>query len=157
VTAQKQVVYPSTGAFSGTSQLNLGPFTAGPVFKLLQARLRGQVNFQGATLGATSVLANVILYGVQYGVHGFTPADVVTSAYDATWLIRQQLGHSDFITSWAPPTSSAPVIASLGLEGWWAGQQYINSTIDYYLSLRAPTGVAVANFNLYGSIEIWFV
>lgn len=152
-----EVVYPSTSSFSGSSQLNLGPYFVPDVKKLLRAEVHGAINYQGATIAVTSVVANFQLWAVQWVPHGSSPADIVTTADGDNWLIRQQTGQDDLITSWAPSTDDAAQLASLALNGWWAGQLAINTSIDLYMSTRAPTGVPVPNQNLFASLRFWWV
>lgn len=153
---QVEVVYPSTTGFSGTSQLNLGPYAVPTVATLLRCELRGMVNFTGATITALSIEANTPLWAVQWGAHGFTPADCVTTADGPNWLIRQQLGDSSTRVSWAPASDDAAFVAGYGMKADWAGQLIIGSPIDLYFSMRAPTGASVPNFNVYATIRFWW-
>lgn len=157
MTTLVEVVYPSTSSFSGTSQLNLGPYFVPDVKRLLRAEVHGAVNFQGATISVSSVVANFQLWAVQWVPHGSSPADIVTTADGDQWLMRQQLGQDDALTTWAPSTDAAALLASLALNGWWAGQLAINGSIDLYLSLKAPTGASIPNMNLFASLRFWWV
>lgn len=157
MTTLVEVVYPSTSAFSGTSQLNLGPYFVPDVKRLLRAEVHGAINFQGATVGTSSVVANLQLWAVQWVPHGTSPSDVVTTADGDQWLIRQQVGRDDLSSTWAPSTDAAGLLTSLALDGWWAGQLAINTSIDLYMSLRAPTGASITNQNLFASLRFWWV
>lgn len=152
-----EVVYPSTSSFSGVAQLNLGPYLVPDVKRLLRAEVHGAINFQGATIAVSSVAANFQLWAVQWVPHGSAAADVVTTADGPNWLMRQQVGQDDSYTTWAPSTDNAGLLVSYGLNGSWAGQLAINTSIDLYMSLRAPTGVSVPNENLFASLRFWWV
>jgi hypothetical protein len=156
VATQKEVVYPSVSAFSGTSQLNIGPFAVPSVVKFLRAEVRGRANFQGGLFGATSVEANFTLWGLQQIASGGSPLDVVTSTDDDHWLIREQLGSQAVRDFWAPSTDTAAVLQGDPTDADWAGNLVIGASIDLYLSMRAPTGVAVGNMNYFGSIRFWW-
>lgn len=151
-----EVVYPSTSSFSGTSQLDIGPFFVPSVNTLLRVEISGRFNSQGAVFGSSSVEANLLLWGVQYVPTGSAPADVVTSADGPQWLFRQQLGNTDNRVSWAPDTDTAAVLGAAGTTGEWAGQQLGLGNIDLWFSARTPTGVAQGNVNYFGSIRFWW-
>lgn len=153
---QTEVVYPSTSSFSGTSQLDLGPYHLGLVKTLLRAEVHGQVNFQGAVISSSSVTANFQLWAVQYVPAGNPANNIVTTADGPAFLIRQQVGSEDMLSTWAPNTSNAAVIGALALEGEWAGQQPINASIDLWMSLKAPTGASIPNQNLFASLRFWW-
>lgn len=156
MSTQVEVVYPSTSAFSSAAQLNLGPYFVPSVRKLLRAEVHGQINFQGVTLGVASVLANFQLWAVQWVPHTAAPADCVTTADGPNWLVRQQVGTDDLVTSWTPSTNVAAVLVTAGLEGSWAGQLPIGGDIDLWLSAKAPTGVVIPNMNLFASLRFWW-
>lgn len=153
---QVEVVYPSTSSFSGTSQLNLGPYAVPTVATLLRCEARGMVNFQGATISATSIEANTPLWAVQWVNHGSSPADCITTADGPNWLIREQLGHSETRVAWSPSSNTAAYLAGYGFKADWAGQLIIGAPIDLYFSMRAPTGASIPTMNLFGSIRFWW-
>lgn len=152
-----EVVYPSISSFSGTSQLNLGPYFVPSVKRLLRVEVHGEINFQGSSIGTSSVFANFQLWAVQWVPHGTAALDCVTTADGPQWPIRQQTGQDDGHATWSPSTDVAGVLSHLALNGWWAGQLAINGDIDLYLSSRAPTGVSVSNQNLFASLRFWWV
>lgn len=153
---QIEVVYPSTSAFSGSSQLNLGPYPTLFTEVLLRAEVRGQINVQGITLAANGVHANFLLWALQWVPHTASPADCVTTADGPNWLIREQMGTQDLTSNWAPASGSGVDIVSYGLRAEWAGQLVIGGPIDLWLSLKPPTGVSVFNYNLFASIRFWW-
>ena len=157
MTALKIVFYPSTGAFSGSGQLELGPFHVGVINKLTQVRLNGSANFEAAALIPTGIIANLAIYGIQWVPHGNSPGDVVLSAYDDTWPIRHQWGVTDWGTSWTPTANDANVMNTWGIWGHWAGQLAIGADTDLWFLLKSPTGQAIDNFNLFASLEAWWV
>lgn len=156
MTTLVQVVYPNTSAFSGTAQLNEGPFFIPSVNTLIRCEVHGQVNFEALSLSATGVVGSFQLWSVQWVPHGTPAQDCVTTADGPRWLIRQQLQTSDYYTTWAPTSGPGVFLNGGSLTGKWAGQLAINGDIDVYLSLRAPTGAAIANQNLMGSIRFWW-
>lgn len=153
---QIEVVYPSVTGFSGTSQLNLGPYTITSVKTLLRAQHRGMVNFQGATVTAASSEANTPLWAVQFVTHGSSPADVVTTIDGGTWLIRRQLGSQPTRVSWAPASDNGAYLAGYDMTDDWAGQLALGFGIDLYVSMRAPTGASLPTLNLYSSLRFWW-
>lgn len=156
MSTKTEVVYPSISSYSGSSQLNLGPYNVPTVGRLLRAEVRGQFNYQGANYDASSVLANLALWAVQWVPAGDSPSDVVTTADGPQFLIREQMGTEDILTSWAPSTDVSALLLSYGLRSFWAGQLHIGESIDLYMSLRAPTSVTLANFNLFASLRFWW-
>lgn len=156
MSTQTEVVYPSTSAFSGTAQLNMGPYLVPDVVTLLRAEVRGKLNFQTVTYGSTGVEANTQLWAVQWVAHGSPPADVVTTADGPNWLIREQVGHDETRAMWSPSSNTSALMSGYGTKAEWAGQLPINASIDLYLSMRAPTGFSVPNFNYFGSLRFWW-
>jgi hypothetical protein len=147
----------ANSSFSGSGQDNEGPFHVGNVNKFFRFEVRGEVNYQGATVSTSSVFANIIAWGVQIVPHGNSPEDVVTSADSDTWLMRRQVGSEDSFTTWAPSTDDAGVLASNAIADDWAGQLALGGAdMDCYLSLKPTTG-SVANANTFGTIRLWWL
>ncbi len=155
---QVEVTYPSTGAFSGTGQLDLGPFFVPDVQTLLRAEVRGNVNFQGVGIGPSSVYANFQLWAVQWAPHGSAPSDIVTTADGPFngFLIREQLYWQALSLGWTPDTSSAASLQSAVVRGEWAGQLALGFDIDLWLSFNPPTGAGIANQNVFASLRFWW-
>jgi len=103
----RATVYPSTSSFSGAGQLNLGPYYIPSPAALLRVEVHGKANFQGATIASNGVEANYPLWGVQWVTHGSSPQDVVSSADDEHWLLREQLGSDETRFAWEPTSSNA--------------------------------------------------
>lgn len=153
---KSQVEYPSSGSFSGTGQLNLGPFFISDVVKLLRHEVRGQLNQQGQNGSDTAVLANEPLWAVQWVPAGNSPSDIVTTIDGPQFPIREQMGTIDLITTFAPDTADAAFFHSYGLRSFWAGQLVVNQSVDLYLSVKTPDGVAIPNSNLFASLRTWW-
>lgn len=151
-----EVVYPSNSSFSGTGQLDIGPFSSGTVETLLRAEVRGKINYQGLTAGTGSVEINLPLWALQWVPHTAAPADCVTTADGPNWLIREQTGSEETRIGWAPDTAFAGYLATYPLKAEWAGQLVIGSPVDLYLSLKSPSGIGTPNFNLFASIRWWW-
>lgn len=156
MTVKVEVVYPSTSSFSGTAQLDIGPFPAGTVNTLLRAEVNGAMNWQSQVVGNPVVVVNTPLWALQWVPHTAAPSDCVTTADGPNWLIRQQIGRTDVQSTWAPSTSDAVLLGSSTLVGSWAGQLVIGSPTDLWLSLKSPSGIGMANFNLFASIRWWW-
>jgi len=153
---QLSTFYWSTDSFSGVGQLNEGPFHIGVVNKIFRARVRGAINFQGETITATSVAANLPAFGLQIGPHGFVPDDVGSSPDDDSWLVRRQTGSADTMISWAPASDDAAQLASLTVADDWAGQLALSGAdMDVYLLIQTTT-TALPNFNTFGSTRLWW-
>lgn len=151
-----QTEYPSVSSFSGTSQLNIGPFFISSVGKLLRHEVRGQLNAQGQTISGTSVSANTALWAVQWVPHGNSPSNIISTVDGPQFPIREQLGTTDKDLTWAPTTGGADTLGSWGLRSFWAGQLVINQSIDLYLCVNTPTGIGLANCNLFASLRTWW-
>lgn len=153
---QKEVVYPSTASFNAAGQLNFGPYPSGVISKLLRAEVRGQINFQAVTVGAASVDANFQLFGLQWVAHGAAALNVVSSADDDHWLIREQTGTNDARIFWTPAANTISRMRSYVTKADWAGQLPIGVSADLYLSFNSPTGVVIDNMNYFGTIRWWW-
>lgn len=151
-----EVVYPQQSSFSGTSQLNLGPYATSSTEVLIRAEVRGKINYQGISAGAGSVEVNEPLWALQWVPHTAAPADCVTTADGPNWLIRQQTGAQETRIGWSPDTDFVAYLASYPLVGDWGGQLVIGSPIDLWLSLKPPSGLAVPNYNVFASIRWWW-
>lgn len=151
-----EVVYPSTSSFSGTGQLNLGPYNNGSTQVLIRAEVNGVMNYQTVVMTHPTVLVALPLWALQWVPHTAAPADAVTTADGPNWLIREQVCHDDLQSTWAPSTSSGVLVASTILKGSWAGQLVIGSPIDLWLSIKSPSGLGLGNFNFFGTIRWWW-
>lgn len=151
-----QTEYPSVSAFSGTSQLNIGPFFISSVGKLLRHEVRGQLNAQGQNISNTSVGANVALWAVQWVPAGNSPSNIITTVDGPQFPIREQMGTEDQERVWALATDVAATVPSFGLRSFWAGQLVVNQSIDLYLCVNTPTGIGLANCNLFASLRTWW-
>ena len=151
-----QTEYPSTSAFSGTSQLDLGPLFISDVNKLLRHEVRGQLNIQGQSVLDNGVNANVALWAVQWVPAGDSPSNIVTTVDGPQFPIREQMGTIDTLAVYAPTADSGAMFVAYGLKSFWAGQLPVAQSIDLYLSVKAPTGVSLANFNLFASLRTWW-
>ena len=151
-----QTEYPSVASFSGTSQLNIGPFFISNVHKLLRHEVRGQLNGQGQTISVTSVSANAALWAVQWVPAGNSPSNIVTTIDGPQFPIREQLGDSDNNSVWAPSTANAGSLGSSALRSFWAGQLLVAQSIDLYLCVNTPSGIGLANCNVFASLRTWW-
>lgn len=151
-----QVEYPSESAFSGSAQVNMGPFFISDVVKLLRHEVRGQVNFQAESVEDTIVIANLGLWAVQWVPTGNSPSDIVTTVDGPQFPIRQQMGTADLISTWAPTADAAALMVSYGLVASWGGQLPVGRSIDLYLSVKPPSGTGLGNANLFASLRTWW-
>lgn len=156
MTVKVEVVYPTTSSFSGSGQLNIGPFASGTVQTLLRAEVRGKINYQGLTAGTGSVEANFPLWALQWVPSTAAPADCITTADGPSWLIREQTGSQESRIGWSPDTAFVAYLAGYPLKAEWAGQLPLGFPIDLYLSLKSPSGAGTPNFNLFASIRWWW-
>lgn len=143
-------------AFSGSSQLNLGPFFVGHVNKFFRVEIRGELNYQGAVVGSSGVFANFPAWGVQQVPHTAAAEDVITSFDSETWFARRQTGSNDVGVAWAPDTDNAAVLASVALSEDWAGQLAVGLDTDIWVSFKSATGASVPNFNVFGTVRLWW-
>jgi hypothetical protein len=148
--------YWSTSSFSGIGPLHEGPFFVGTLNKLFRAEVRGQVNYQASVVGPASVGVNSPAWGLQQVPHGSAANDPVTSTDDDTWLIRRQIGQDDYLTSWAPNTANANILAGSEVSDSWHGQLAIGAATDLFLSFKSSSGIAIGNMNTFGTIRIWW-
>ncbi len=145
--------YPS---FSGTSQLDLGPFFVGFVNKFYKVQVHGACNFQGAVYGSSSVAANFLGWGVQQVPHTAAAEDLITSADSETWFIRRQTGQNDQTKVWSPDSNNAAVLTTQATTDDWAGQLAIGGDTDLWVSFASTTGAAVGNMNTFGTVRLWW-
>lgn len=143
-------------AFSGTSQLNLGPFFIGFVNKLYKVQVRGQVNYQGVTLGSSSVLANFLAWGLLWVPHTAAATDVITSADDETWISRRQTGDDDYPVEIAPSSGTSGVLLTNAINDDWAGQLAIAQDADLWMCFKSSTGASISNLNTFGTVRLWW-
>lgn len=153
---KSQVEYPHSASFSGSGQLDLGPFFISDVVRLLRHEVRGQVNIQGQSLADNAVMGNLLLYAVQWVPSGNSPSDIVSTIDGPQFPIREQMGTTDELTSWAPTTDVGAVLITYGMRSFWAGQLLINQSIDLYLSVKTPDGSSQPNSNLIASLRTWW-
>lgn len=156
MSTKQQVEYPHNSAFSGTSQIDIGPFFISDVVRLLRHEVRGQINTQGQNVTDVSVLANQTLWAVQWVPTGDPPSDIVTTIDGSQFPIREQTGNSDLVTCFAPSSDTAGIFITYGLRSFWAGQLVVNQSIDLYLSVKNPSGSAILNSNLFASLRTWW-
>lgn len=156
MSTQVAVVYPSTTSFSGSGQLDLGPFFIPSVIKLLRVEVRGKINFQAVTFDSAGVEANFILWSVQWVPTSTSPNNCVTTADGPQWPIREQIGSQETRMTWAPSTDVSATMAGYAIKAEWAGQVEVGESIDMYMSLRPPTGSSVPNYNLFASLRFWW-
>ncbi len=146
----------NNASFTGSSQLDIGPFFIGFVNKIYKMEADGEANYQGSVLGTSSVFANFLAWAVQKVPHGTAANDLVSTADGEDWFIRRQTGSEDYATSWAPNTSNAGVLAGVKLVDKWAGQLAIGADTDLFVSFKSSTGASLANFNTFGTVRIWW-
>ena len=149
--------YWSTSSFSGTGQLNEGPFHVGVVHKFFRAEIRGVCNFQGVVFGPTSVEANFPAWCLQWGPHGYTAYDTVSSGDGDNFLARRQVGSEDMNTAWPDGTTNSALIRTWSIADDWAGQLAIGADTDMYLTLRSSQGQSLDNFNTFGTFRVWWI
>jgi hypothetical protein len=145
-----------TSSFSGSGQLNMGPFFVGFVEKFYKFEVNGQINFQGSAISVASVLANPIVFGVQQVPHTAAGEDIITSFDSETWLVRRQTGSQDLVTTWAPSTDTAAVLGSLATRDRWAGQLAIGGDTDLWVSMKTSNGSSTGNINTFGTVRLWW-
>lgn len=147
----------TTTSYSGSGQIDEGPFHIGLVNKLFKAEVRGAIGHQGGTIDTSSVLSNYTAWGLQIVPHGNSPLDVITSSDSDSWLMRRQTGTDDLAMTWAPSTDTAGLLQSTAVADDWAGQLNLaHADMDCYLSLK-PTIGSVANNNTLGTIRLWWL
>lgn len=143
-------------SYSGSAQLNIGPFFIGFLEKIYRMEVRGAANAQGVVLASSSVEANFLAWAVQKVPHTAAAADMITTADSEDWFVRRQAGLNDTSTAWSPSTNNAAVLVSLGLTEDWAGQLAVGADTDLWVSFKASTGVVLPNFNTFGTIRLWW-
>lgn len=148
--------FANTGSFSGAGQLSLGPFNIGTVSKIYRMQLRGNMSFQGVTIGTSSVFAGWYVVAVQWVPHGDPMNDVVlTSDYDG-FLTRSQVGLSDITATWAPSTDAAGNLAWVAFRDEWRGQGNIGQNADLWFGMKPAGSGSSPNLNVYASMRLWW-
>lgn len=149
-------VYPSISAYSSSAQLNLGPYNIPLANRLLRVEVRGQVNFSAFATSGSVVMANSLLWAVQWVPGGAGASDIVTTADGPQFPVREQLGTSDELAAYTVSTSSSYVLYSYGLRANWAGQIVPGASIDLFLSTKPPTGLVPGTYNVFASLRFWW-
>lgn len=146
----------TNSSFSGSSQLSLGAFFIGDVNKVFKVKVRGQQNYQGQSIGDTSVSANLAAWGVCTVPHGSSPLDVITSSDSDSWFIRTQIGLDDHEGVWAPNTDTAAHISSAAMVDEWAGQlSFGGAATDLYVCIKTVSS-ALPDLNTFGAVRLWW-
>jgi hypothetical protein len=145
-----------TSSFSGSGQLNIGPEFIGHVNKFFRVQVRGEVNYQGASLTDTSVLANILCFGVQQVPHTAAAEDLISSVDSETFFTRRQSGSQDTTMGWAPSSDTGALIATVTVTDDWYGQLAVGLDTDVWVSFKASDGGSLANLNTYGTVRLWW-
>lgn len=148
--------YWKQSAFSGTTQLDLGPFDIGVVNKLFKAEANGQVNVQAQAIGSSGVTSNELTWAVYWVPHGNPSLNIITTFDSDTFLIRRQTGSEDNYTTWAPSTATGVMNQTLATVDRWAGQLFLNQHADLWISMVTSTGAGWSNSNTFGTVRLWW-
>lgn len=134
---------------------NFGPYTtAGGVGRLLRVRAVAGFSFPGIDLAPNALLYDIMSWGVQAYVTGFTPlvlpADL--GGYSFLW---SELAASNAFTSvgWTPATSDVGNMGAAVSYREWRGQIPIGPAVDLYLSYGS-TIAGAPNFICTWSMEV---
>jgi hypothetical protein len=146
----------SNSAYSGSAQLNIGPFFIGFVEKIYKMEVRGQTNIQGVVVNSSSVRANFAVFAVQKVPHGAPAANIITTADSEDFFVRRQTGSNDVFSTFAPSTDTAADLVTYSTADDWAGQLAIGADTDLWVSFVASTGVVLSNFNTFGTVRLWW-
>lgn len=140
---------------SPTDQFNQGPWSITPTLgRLISVQASGMLGQQSAVVGQPIVGVCDIIWGCQWGATGYTPFDILTSAYDDQWLWREMLYADDTKGVWAPNTDDAVFQVERLVKAKWRGQLQIGPTeVDLYVSFGSTFGASDLAYATYGDLE----
>jgi hypothetical protein len=145
VTYSQQSFLANNVSAPNTGQ-NYGPFNLGAIGKLTKVECGIAFSAQGSNLAPTALLLNPIIWGVQYGGHGYTPLDIVAEPNDNFFLWGDAAAVPAWNSiAWTPDTDAAAFIPLFGDYRIWRGQLPVNVDTDFYVS----TG------SIYSSVVTW--
>lgn len=131
---------------SPSTAVNFGPFTtSAAVSRLLRARATASFAFPGVDLAPTAILDNIVAWGVQAYITGYTPLDLPADLGGYTFL-WSELAASNAVAgaAWTPPANDLGWIGSTVAYRQWRGQIPIGNPVDLYLSVGATIAGAPA-------------
>jgi len=133
----------------------VGPFTL-PIGKVFKVRCAGQLTTSWEDTAPGATVSTTLVWGVQWGVTGFTPSSPVSGASLPTWFWVHQGVVGSGISAWAPNTGNGEVELVTDLNEEWNGQLAINATADFYWAVDQfdSSGVSRSGFNL--SLEVLY-
>jgi len=146
----------SNASFTGSGQLNMGPEFLGFVNKIFKVQVRGQINYQGASLVDNGIFANRYAWGVQQVPHTAAAEDMTGSVDSETWIFRRQVGWTDTNTAYAPTTDTGAFFVTQAMVEDWHGQLAVGLDTDIWACIKATDGSTIPPMNAYGTVRVWW-
>jgi hypothetical protein len=118
------------------TKFNFGPHRLIPCVKLLRIEAQIEVASPTQALTTGALALNPFIWGVQFGLEGYTPADLMTDAFAPNYLWTKLMGgNSAEHPAWGPSTSTG-AMGLLASASWlWRGQMPVNQNTDLYVSV----------------------
>ena len=143
--------------FSGTSQLDVGPWNIGNVNKLFRLQTRGTVDFHSTNITSPTVFGSPVAWGVQIVAHGTSPSDVISDPDSDQWLMRVRAGTGEGNATWSPNSNTATTVQAVATADDWAGQLALGAVnIDAWVSFKGFPFLSLAEFDTYGTLRFWW-
>jgi hypothetical protein len=130
------------------TNFNFGPHRLIPCVKMLRVEAQIQISAPLQSVAPTSLLPHPFTWGVQFGLEGYTPADLVSDAFAPNYLWTKLVGgNGTNHPVWAPGTTTG-VAAVAATASWiWRAQMPVNQNTDLYVSvinnLPSPAPIVV--------------
>jgi hypothetical protein len=135
---------------------NYGPYNVDPINKLFEVEVRGGIGYENSVFGDASQYSNYVVWGVQWGPHGFTPAAIDAASNNPNVLISEVVETGNTTLAVNPTTDTAAVLIVANLSLTWRGQLFIGENTDLYFQ-AASFVTPPEGWGLYGSLNIRFV
>jgi hypothetical protein len=132
--ANQEAVW-GNNATSANDHFEWGPTTLIGVYKLLRVQIDISFGFPGTNLSPSAILLAETVWGVQYGVSGYTPLVLPGDMSNFQYLITDlAVGDSTGVGAWTPPTNDVGVISFATLSRKWYGQRVIENDVDLWVN-----------------------
>lgn len=139
---------------SPNSGQNYGPISVGAGNKLTRVRFRGSIIYPPATITTSGAVQDPIVWGLQWGALGYTPASIENTASwsTPTWLKIEYHVPGQIGIAWAPSTDTCGFVSGGPVDLTWIGQLPLPAGADVYLSTGYAYSTTLA-WEIYGTLE----
>lgn len=138
-----------------TTAHNFGPFTtAGGVARLIRVRAVAGFSFPGEVLAPTASLFDIMAWGVQAYITGYTPLVLPADIGGYTFLWSELAASNAYASiGWVPGSGDVGNMGSTVAYREWRGQIPVGPAVDLYLTYGA-TIAGAPDFACTWSMEV---